>query len=290
MMKFDKRSRLNLGLVLVVIVLGVLSRFRPGTKHPAAPVPLVAMKAAQINDIRIQLPGQTTTELLHDNRSWRMVAPRAMPADPNQVRTLLDYLDAESQTRFPASGTDLSHYGLTKPVAKLWLNGREYDFGGLQPVDNLQYVLTGGEIHLINGALFYRVAHDAYWWMDKSLLPIGSHITAMQLPHATLSLDKKGMWRLAPADDSVSADAIQGLLDAWQQDLAIAVMPIGKDPEEGEVSLSIANASQPIRFAILKDPDFLVLARPDLGLQYELDSSFRDTLLGFQKPKPKPAH
>ncbi|MGH8377920.1 MAG: hypothetical protein ACRER7_03105, partial [Gammaproteobacteria bacterium] len=30
---------------------------------------------------------------------------------------------------------------------------------------------------------------------------------------------------------------------------------------------------------ILEDPDFLVLARPDLGLQYDLDSGQRSALL-----------
>ena len=50
----------------------------------------------------------------------------------------------------------------------------------------------------------------------------------MQLPQATLTLDKHGSWQLAPADKTVSADAIQKLMDAWQQNLAIGVTPIGK--------------------------------------------------------------
>lgn len=289
-MQFNKRNRLNLALVVIVVILATLSHFRPGAKHPAPKQPLIQQTAAQITDIRIELPGQKPTVLTRGNRGWQMTAPLAMPADSNMVRTLLDYLDAESQDSFPAAGADLAKYGLNKPVAKLMLNGVEYDFGGLQPVDNLQYVLAGDRIHLINGALFYRIAHDAYWWVDKGLLPLGAHITAMQLPQTTLTMDKHGAWQLSPADASVSADAIQKLLDAWQQELAISVAPIGKDAPEGEVSLSIANDPKPLRFAILKDPDFLVLARPDLGLQYELDSSLRDTLLSFEHPKAKTAH
>jgi hypothetical protein len=288
--RFNSRGRLNLVLLATVIALASLTYFRPGTRAPTPAMPLIALKAAQVRDIRIGMPGQKTTELVRGDRGWQMQAPLTMPADPNLVRTLLDTLDVTSDKQFPATGATLAKYGLDKPVAELWLNDVHYAFGGLNPVDNLQYVLTDDAVHLVNPMLYYRIAHVPYWWVDKGLLPIGSHITAMQLPQATLTLDKHGAWQLAPADASVSADAIQKLMDAWQQNLAIGVTPIGKDPEEGEVSISITNETKPLRFAILKDPDFLVLARPDLGLQYELDSSLWDTLLSLHPAKPGAAH
>lgn len=284
-MKVEARNRLNLALIAAVALLAALSYFKPGTEPPEAKLQLISLKPAEIHDIRIKLPNQPPAEMVRQDGGWRLTAPLAMRADPNQVRTLLDYLDEDSEAHFPAAGADLAKYGLDKPKAELWLNGVRYAFGGLQPVDNLQYVLAGGTIHLVNGALFYRVAHDGYWWVDKGLVPPGARITALQLPHATLTLDKKGEWQLAPADASISADDIQGLIAAWQQDLAISVGPIGKGKEQGEVSLSLAGMDKPLRYAILKDPDFLVLARPDLGLQYELDTSLRDTLLSLEHPK-----
>ena len=286
----DGRARLNIALVAVVGGLAALSYFRPGTKAPPPAVTLIQLKAAQVRDIRISLPGHAPTELTRGERGWQMTTPLSMPADPNLVRTLLDTLDVTSDKYFPAAGAALAQYGLDKPRAELRLNGVEYAFGGMQPVDNQQYVLTDGQIYLVNPLLFYRVAHDAYWWVDKGLLPIGSHITAMQLPQATLTMDKHGAWQLAPADASVSADAIQKLLDAWQKDLAVGVAPIGKAAAEDEVSISIAGSDKPLRFAILKDPDFLVLARPDLKLEYQVDSSQRDTLLSFERPKPPAKH
>ena len=289
-MAVNGRMRLNLALVVAVAILAALGYFQPGIKLPGAKVGLINQKAADIRAIRIELPGRKPTEMVRGDRGWQLTSPLKMPADPNLVRTLLNYLDVESEARFPAAGTDLAKYGLDKPKAKLWLDGSEYDFGGLQPVDNLQYVLAGGTIHLVNGALFYRIARDAYGWMDKGLLPAGAHITALQLPHTTLTLDKKGEWQIAPADASVSGDDIQRLIAAWEEDLAISVAPMGKGQEEGEVSISLANSAEPLRFAILKDPDFLVLARPDLGLQYEVDSSQRDTLLSLSHPKADAKH
>ncbi len=288
--RFHSRGRLNLVLLATVVALASLTYFRPGTKAPVPAVQVITLKPAQIRDIRISMPDQKVTELKRGDHGWQMEAPFAMPADPNLVRTLLDTLDVTSDKQFPAAGAMLAKYGLDKPAAELWLNDMRYAFGGLNPVNNLQYVLTDDAVHLVNPMLYYRIAHVPYWWVDKGLVPIGSHISALQLPDATFTLDKHGVWQLAPADPSVSADAIQKLMDAWQQNLAIGVTPIGKDPEEGEVSITLANEAKPLRFAILEDPDFLVLARPDLGLQYELDSSLRDTLLSLHPAKPSAAH
>lgn len=285
-----KLKHVNLILFLAVAALAALSYFGPLLKHAAPTVQPIAIKPGAVRDIRIQLPKQAVTELKFTDQGWQMAAPRMLPADPNLIKTLLDYLDQQSSVHFPAVQAELGKYGLDKPLAILWLNGTEFDFGGLQPVDNRQYLLAGGEIYLVNGALFYRLEHDADWWIDKGLVPPGAHITALQLPQATMTLDKKGVWQLAPADPSVSADDIQKLMDSWQEYLAISVAPMGKDPEEGEVSVSLANQKEPIRYAILKDPDFFVLARPDLGLQYELDSSLRDTLLSVKPPKPAAKH
>ncbi len=145
-MAFNKRNRINLVLVVVVVILATLSHFRPGAKHAPVTAPLIQLKPVEIKDIRIELPGQKPVALTLGDRGWQMTAPLTMPADPNMVKTLLDYLDAQSQDSFRARG-DLARFGLEKPVGKLMLNGAEYDFGGLQPVDNLQYVLNDGTIH-----------------------------------------------------------------------------------------------------------------------------------------------
>lgn len=285
----NSRTGLNIALVAVVAALAALSYFKPGTPRPAATVRAIDIKPGAVKEIRIAAAGQKTTDLKFGSFGWQITTPFTLPADPNLVKTLLDYLDVPSRDHFPAAGRDLAQYGLDKPKAELWLNGSEYRFGGFQPVSNEQYVLAGGTIHLVDGALFYRIAHDPYWWIDKGLLPPGAHITALQLPDATLTRDKNGIWQLSPADPKVSADDIQRFIDAWQENLAISVAPIGKGAPQGEVAVSIAGQKAPLRFAILKDPDFLVLARPDLGLQYDLDESLKDTLLHISHAAPVPA-
>ena len=287
-MKFSSRSWLNLILVVVVAALAALAYFKPGTKKPDTSQPLVTEAPTQVHDIRIQVPGEPMAELTHTTTGWQLTTPLKFAADSHAVQDLLDELTARSLSHFPAAGADLKQYGLDPPKLKLWLDGEEYDFGDTEPVNNHRYLRHDADIHLTDSMLFYRAGHGPYWWVEKRLLPVGAHITALQLPDASLSLDKSGKWQLMPRNDKVSADALQQLVDAWRNASAVSVTAVGKGASEGEVALTLTSMAQPIRFAILKDDDYLVLARPDLGIQYELDNGQRAALL---KPAetPKPA-
>jgi hypothetical protein len=52
--------------------------------------------------------------------------------------------------------------------------------------------------------------------------------------------------------------------------------------------VALAGVAEPLRFVILKDPDYLVLARPDLKLEYQLDPALRSSLLDLTRSAPAP--
>jgi hypothetical protein len=282
------RNRLNLALLAAVGILAALAWYRPGTRPELPGQPLSSAPAAGARAIRITLADKPPLVFLKDAAGWRMTAPLSFPADAYEIQTLLTTLDAARGEPVTGAGADLAPYGLAKPLMRLSVDGRDYLVGGEQPVSRARYLLAEGKLVVADDALLSRVAHDAYWWLDKQLLPPGARITALQLPHATLSRGKDGRWQLAPADDTVSADAIQGLLDRWQETRALSVEPLDKLPAEGEVAVALAGVAEPVRFVLLKDPDYLVLARPDLGLEYQLDPALRASLLGFTRPAPAP--
>ncbi|MGH8282045.1 MAG: DUF4340 domain-containing protein, partial [Gammaproteobacteria bacterium] len=193
-------------------------------------------------------------------------------------------IHAQVKSSFPAKQANLVKYGLNPPQVRLWLNGTEFDFGDAEPLNNYRYVKTGDTIHLVAGLLYFRINHSPLWWASKHLLPCGARIIGLQLPDATLTL-KGDKWQLAPANPAITSDAIQSLIDNWKNAQAIGTDKMGKGEPQGEVAVELAGDSQPLRFVILKDPDFLVLARPDLGLQYELDSGQRSALLELKPAK-----
>jgi Domain of unknown function (DUF4340) len=280
------RNRLNLVLVVVVAALAVLVRFKPGLKHPSADQPLLDFPVSQVADVRLSPAGAPAVELKRVGKDWYLNEPFLYRADDDLVQALLDGLDAARAVPVAGANRDLSRYGLDKPLVRLDLDGHDYAIGAAEPVSNQRYVLAGGRVELTDPTVFYQVSHESYWWLDKHLLPPGSRITALQLPHSTLLPDARGHWQLSPADASVSADAIQKLVDGWQQTSAIGIGPIGKAKSEGEVALQLSGAEKPVRFEILEDPDFLVLARPDLGLEFQLDKQQGKALLEFTTPTP----
>lgn len=278
------RLWLNLALVVVIAVLAVLVYFKPGIKKPAPPVTLTHLKAADITSIRISRAHTPTVELVRDGASWRMTAPLDIQADQYLVKNLLDDINESVKSSFPAKQADLGKYGLNPPPIRLWLNRTEFDFGATEPINDYRYVKTGDSIRLTPGLLYFRLIHSPMWWVSKRLVPKDAHIIGLQLPHATLTL-KNDKWQLAPANPALSADAIQNLVTAWSMAQAISVGKLGHGKPEGEVAIELAGNRQPLRFAILQDPDFLILARPDLGLEYELDSGQRPDLLELKASK-----
>lgn len=269
-MSLESRRRLNLALVAVVAVLGALLLFKPGHKASDDIKPLIA-DTRNLTRIRVVLAGRPEIDLLREGQAWGVRAPIIWPADDVQVQDFLDSLDAPVEDGFPAKGADLSKYGLDKPLVRMWLDDVEYDLGDQQPVSKERYVLTGGQIELIDDYVFYRVARDTYGWLDKRLLSQGAHISAMQIPHATLTSDAKGSWQIAPADKTLTGADLTRFVQSWQDARAASLAPLGKGKPLGEVDITLTGQKQPLRFQILDDPDYLVLARPDLGFQYQLD-------------------
>lgn len=277
------RLWLNLALVVIAVILAAIIYFKPGEKKAAPPTLLTQLRGAEINDIKIAQPNTTTVKLVRESGTWQMTAPVKMRADQFQVKSLLNSIRTDVKSSFTAQPSKLDKYGLAPPQLQLWLNGTEFDFGNTTPVDNYRYVRSDGQVHLINGLLFYRANHRPYWWASKRLLPKSAVITAIQLPQATLTL-KDAKWQLDPANPAVSTDAIQTLVENWQGATAIGTAKIGNAKPEGEIAIQITGEKSTLRFAILKNPNFFVLARPDLGIEYQLASSQRGKLLEFKSP------
>lgn len=270
-MSLKSRRRLNLVLAALVLGLLALAHFKPGSKSSALP-PLVA-DSTKLRSIRVALAGKAEVQLQRTGDAWRVQKPMGWPADTVQVQDFLDSLDAPVENQFPIQGEALSRYGLDRPLLRIWLDEVEYDFGAMQPVSKERYVLTGGTVKLIDDYVFYRAARDAYGWLDHRLLPEGARIIALQLPRATLSQDAKGAWQIAPADKTLTADDLNRFVAIWQKARAVNVLPYTKAKSLGEVSFELAGMKDPLRMQVLDDPDYLILARPDLGFEYQIDIS-----------------
>jgi len=150
----DRRKRLNLLLLLILVALITVAWLQPGRERPAAPSRLTGLHPVQITRILIERPGKTVVRLLK-KQEWRLVAPVKAAADPSRVAILLALTQARVQAHFPAAGRDLAPFHLDRPLAQISFNDTLIRFGGTAPLNQYRYVLLAGEIYLVNDQSFY---------------------------------------------------------------------------------------------------------------------------------------
>lgn len=280
-----KRILLNMWLAAALLALVWVVWQEPGhaPKREDAVVKLSAISPAAVDKIAISNHNGTIT-LGKEHGEWRLLEPLAIAANPVRVDGLLQVLQAESLARFPAAGRDLSQYGLAAPAVKLRVNDAELLFGGVTPVDQQRYVQVGDTIHLIADRYMFDLTGDAAGLVSRDLVPHGKRIVALELPGNKFSRNEKGEWSVLPADKAVSSDAVQALVSAWRDVQALRVAAYDKQAVQGEVVIGIEGEQQPLRYQITARTPDLILARPEIGMQFYVAAEQVERLLSVKAP------
>lgn len=152
-----KYTKINLGLLLVIIAIGAFVGLR-GNKPTAGPPPAVStLNRQNINVITVQRTGRKEIIFKKQGHTWRIVAPLTAPANSTRIRAILSLLQARSYARIQAQGKDLDRFGLAKPAVILSLDDHEFRFGGSEPLNGRRYLLYRNTIHLIDDGLFQQL-------------------------------------------------------------------------------------------------------------------------------------
>lgn len=290
------RSVLNLLLLLGVAALGLVVVYQPGIAPPPPPVKLTSLKPDQITSIRIDHVGRPAIVMEKQAGHWRITAPRALPADDGRINSLLRLVQETSQARLPARPEDLRKYKLDHPNIRLTLDKTVFAFGDTDALNGRRYVQVGDTVHLITDMYYYQLDGDLASFVSTHLLPDKASITALTLPALALHRDAQGHWQMQPEKPGVSADALQTLIDAWRHSNALWVKPYKSGTSQGSVSVTLATPTETLHFDIMATQPELILARPDIGMQYHLSPDNAKTLLDLPitatptvSPVPSPA-
>jgi hypothetical protein len=278
-----KRALLNLWLAVALMALVWVVWQEPGHAPKPAAVKLTELAPAAIDKIVISNHNGSISFLKQDG-AWQMVTPIKIAANPVRIDSLMELAQAESVSRFAAKGRDLAQYGLDKPAIQVRFNDTELLVGGVTPVGQQRYVKLGDTIHLIADRFQFDLTADASAFVSRDLVPHGKKIVAVELPHAKLSLDAKHQWSLTPPDKGLSQDALQRVADEWRDAQALRVAAYDKRPEQGAVVIRVEGAPQPLRYEIIARKPELILARPEIGMQFYLAPEQAERLLDNIKP------
>jgi hypothetical protein len=274
-----KQNLLNLGLLALIGVLVLFTVYEPGIEKPAVAPTLLQLDKAEVKKITIIRDSQQEIELVRqDDDHWQMLAPIQHAADQFRVDSLLRITTLKSLGSFSTDPDKLATYQLDKPRVTLILNHQtRIAFGSSTPLDQRRYVIVNGQVHLITDTLYYHLIGSFPTFLRKQLLDEGSSIEALTLPELKLSWQEE-RWQLDPKPESFSADQVTRLIDQWKFASALEIKPYDKKPG-GKVVLKLTGIEEPLEYLLTsREPD-LILARPELGIQYHLDASSGAKLL-----------
>ncbi|MGH8585100.1 MAG: DUF4340 domain-containing protein [Gammaproteobacteria bacterium] len=273
----NARLALNLGLIGLVAILVLLAVYEPGLNAPKQPPRLSTIEGPVVKAITVTGKDGEAIVLAKEGERWMMRAPYSVPANPGRVQSILGFLEGTSQASFPAQGHDLQRFGLAEPTVRMEVDADGFAFGDTSPMNSQRYVLYKGQVHLTTDALYDQLLADPGDFVSPRLVEEGRQLTAIQLPGATVE-HQKGGWVLHPEDAAVADEALARLADDWLSAQALAVRKRRDAASQDTVTLELKDAAA-LRFEVLAREPELVLARPELGLEYRLGSEMAERLL-----------
>lgn len=272
----NKRLLLNLSLLIGVLALIAVVYFKPGIETPPALPPLTALDSAQIKRIDI-VRGKTTLTLERRADGWWIAGDKPVAADQVQVESLLGLAGAVPVRSYAVDELDPAKIGLATPETVLRLDGTEFQFGATDPLQGLRYVRIGDRVHMIMDRYQNILQGQRTQLASRRLLPANADIVAVELPGLKITRNDKA-WSVEPANDKLSADAPQKLIDAWKNASALWVRSYQKAAGSKPVTVTLADG-QTLVFELRQAEGETLLARPDLGLQYQLPEETAQPLL-----------
>lgn len=264
------RSRLLLNLILLVAVFALALFFWYAPEERGEPPTAISdIHAGRVQSIRLLRSGRDTVELLRENGDWRLTQPFAMDADNHRAEGVLMLAGIASQSRYHRSELDLSRYGLEPEQTVLYLDEHRFVIGDEHPMQPQRYVLFEDQVHLVPDTQFRELQAPATYFANGKLLPVDAAPLRVVLPNRTLTRDDTE-WQVDPPLEQRSPNAAG---NAWRTAYAMAVSQYEADDSGyyGEITAEFEQAD-PVTLQIVSPAPIVILARPEWGIQYHLDS------------------
>ena len=269
------QSRLltNLFLLIIAVALGVFLFVDDIDQNGAKK--LSTISADGINQIRIHHKQREVVIKKYD-QEWLLLKPVEISANQHRIKTLLNLLSTNSHALYNTNDLDLVKYGLDNNSSSISFNNTKISFGIVNPMNNLRYVMLNNELHLIDDNFYPLISSQIGTLIARELLPSDTVINKLILPEDTLSRDKNQVWQ---SEKEVSGDAITETIYQWTHKQAFAVHNYVERKSLAEINVYIENNDTPIHFSVTDAEPWLIIARPDIGIEYHFNLEDYDVLL-----------
>lgn len=261
----SKINILNLVLFIIVITLAVVIYYseEPNTQLNR----LTESDTNSTSTIDIQ-HNKNKTSLIKKNQQWEITQPISVAANDFRINSLLKLLNAPVHSQYSIDEVNLTDTGLKKSATKISFDGQEIIFGIDNTATGLRYIQLNNFVYTIEDVYHPLISSNFSTLVSLNLLPNDSQIKKLILKNQTITKNLMGFWQ---SNLDMTADNINKAIDDWQHAQAFGVHEYIKREKLGEVSVYLENEQEPITYIIADDDPWLILARPELGLEYHLN-------------------
>jgi hypothetical protein len=272
----QSRTLLNIALFLIVALLAVYI-YESGKQQQASSksVLLTQLSADTVTQINIR-HNQRHIELKQEHGKWRILQPINIAANSFRIDTLLNILNTVSHAAYPATDLDQDKYGLSEASTSISFNDISIDFGIVNPINNYRYVRINNTVHLIDDHYYPLLSSQTGALVARELIAADAVIDKLVLPDQTLHKDESNIWH---SSANIGPDAINETLHHWQHSQAFGVHNYMQRESLADISVYLAGDNKPIQFYVTDVDPWLIIARPDLDIEYHFNLEFYDRLL-----------
>ena len=223
--------------------------------------------------------------LKKSDQQWWLIKPVKIPANQFRIKTLLNLLNTDSIAQYNTDNLDLEKYDLKKAETSISFNNTKIEFGIINSLNNLRYVKINNELHLTNDHFYPLLSSQIGTLVARELFPATTRINKLVLPDHTLARDENNLWK---STDNISSDAITEAIYQWTHKQAFAVHDYVERKSLGEIQAYLEEMETPVSFNITDIDPWLIIARPDVRLEYHFNIEDYDSLLrpGSSKQLP----
>ncbi len=277
----SKRWLINYLLIVLIIIFTWI-----GVKNPIRedqlinPNTITQLKPQQIDSIRVETADQTI-QLQKQDARWHITQPLAWLADNVAAERLTTLASSEFSSSLEKDQVDLSTLGLRIPRAVVTLNQKSIYFGDVNRIGNRRYLLVDPMVYLVQDIHYGFISQGVAGLLDKRLLPPALELLSLNFPGFELQRQQAG-WSAEPGD--YPQKVIERLVRNWRQTQASTIRPLDKTLTPlNKIRAKLQDGGE-LEFYLQSIKPEIIIARPDLNLQYHFPERLYYELLSLQTP------
>jgi len=254
-------------LLLVLIVIFTYIGNRYGVKIGYQPENSITnLKPEDIQTVAIQT-ADSNFALARKGSQWYFEKPFRWPANSITLERLISIVNNETESKLTAAEIDLGPLGLQFPGAIMTVNNTRILFGATNNIGKRRYIMVGSTVFLLPDLHLHFITQGIGGLVDRRLLPRSISINSLKLAGLSLGKNEDGEWQ-SDTSGNVEVDRLTQLIDNWQTLDAGSIKIYNKNeiPLQ-KIIVGLEDGSE-IEFYLMSIKPELIIARPDLGLQY----------------------